>query len=303
MSTALYALLDSIIDYAGLFPPAKLNMAEALPEYIKHRRGSERWMVSRFVCPVSRLVEFSDVLDTLELQSNDTPIPISLLGSRIENAESNLADEWDAIQAFVDDVGSTCVIEAYEVRKPDHLKLGSVTKALSRYKALDVFLELPWSESLVEDLHFITEHDWMGAKARTGGIDPDDFPSPRDLSTFMHECLSLDLRFKLTAGMHHPIRHRDQIIGAHQHGFLNVATAAALAEEYDFTREQMESVLANENPTSFIFGPDTMFYEDLEIDAAAIEDMRTLFVSYGSCSVNDPLLGLAKLGLIEVARS
>lgn len=306
MSTALYALLDSIIDYAGLFPPAQLSMRDAVTEYWRHCRGPEKWMVSRFVCPANRLDEFADVLANDPSNDPQVPIPISVIGTKpTRQLDLALSVEEDGglIAGFIEKAQGRCSVEAYEVRKPEEGSLKSTIGKLLVYHELDVFLELPWDDNLLEDLHAIAELDWIGAKVRTGGESRDQFPSARDLARFMHECLSLDLRFKLTAGMHHPLRHRDELIGAHQHGFLNVAIAAALAEEYDFTREEIESVLLDESPSSFVFGPDTMYYRDLEIDAPAIEDMRSLFVSYGSCSVDDPILGLAKMGLVQVNRA
>lgn len=49
--------LASIVDYAGLFPPAELGMAEAAREYDRARSGPERWMLGRFVVPHARLAE------------------------------------------------------------------------------------------------------------------------------------------------------------------------------------------------------------------------------------------------------
>ena len=54
-------LLDGISDYAGLFPPAALAMSEAFDRYVEHRQGPRSFMVSRFVCPASRLGELGDM--------------------------------------------------------------------------------------------------------------------------------------------------------------------------------------------------------------------------------------------------
>ena len=55
---ALHALLDGLIDYAGLFPPAKLPMGDAVRNYAAYLRSEHEWMLGRFICPVSRLEEF-----------------------------------------------------------------------------------------------------------------------------------------------------------------------------------------------------------------------------------------------------
>src|SRR5437870_206137 len=60
MSASLRALLDQSIDYAGLFPPAKLPLDEALRNYARYRKETESWMLSHFVSPVERLAELAE---------------------------------------------------------------------------------------------------------------------------------------------------------------------------------------------------------------------------------------------------
>src|SRR5437868_3433140 len=45
------ALLTHLIDYAGLFPPAALPMADAVRNYASYRDGESAWMLGRFVVP------------------------------------------------------------------------------------------------------------------------------------------------------------------------------------------------------------------------------------------------------------
>ncbi|HEX3683401.1 MAG TPA: hypothetical protein VHU83_12770 [Bryobacteraceae bacterium] len=54
-SPALHALLDRLIDYAGLFPPASLPLDRALANYHHYREGKQAWMLGRFVIPASQL--------------------------------------------------------------------------------------------------------------------------------------------------------------------------------------------------------------------------------------------------------
>ncbi|HEX8153208.1 MAG TPA: hypothetical protein VF698_08795 [Thermoanaerobaculia bacterium] len=51
------ALLTGLIDYAGLFPPASLPMADAIRNCEHYRRGEHAWMLGRFVVPLARLGE------------------------------------------------------------------------------------------------------------------------------------------------------------------------------------------------------------------------------------------------------
>jgi hypothetical protein len=51
------ALLSGLIDYAGLFPPAGLSMAEAVRNYARYRDGEHAWMLGKFVVPEARVHE------------------------------------------------------------------------------------------------------------------------------------------------------------------------------------------------------------------------------------------------------
>jgi len=57
MTEALRALLTGSIDYAGLFPPAGLEMAEAARNYEAYRSGPHSWALGRFILPSARLNE------------------------------------------------------------------------------------------------------------------------------------------------------------------------------------------------------------------------------------------------------
>lgn len=49
--------LASILDYAGLFPPAELSLADSAREYERARSGPDRWALGRFVLPAARVAE------------------------------------------------------------------------------------------------------------------------------------------------------------------------------------------------------------------------------------------------------
>src|SRR6187549_3026938 len=56
---SIRTLMTGLIDYAGLFPPAKLGMQPAAESFARARMGEHEWVLGRFICPVSRLREFS----------------------------------------------------------------------------------------------------------------------------------------------------------------------------------------------------------------------------------------------------
>ena len=64
-SPSARALLAAVVDYAGLFPPAALSMPEAVAEYAAAQRGSDAWMLGRFVLTAARLPEFAEVMASM----------------------------------------------------------------------------------------------------------------------------------------------------------------------------------------------------------------------------------------------
>jgi hypothetical protein len=141
--------------------------------------------------------------------------------------------------------------------------------------------------------------DWFGAldelaagelrlKLRTGGEDADAFPAPHELAGCIDASLDREMPFKCTAGLHHAVRHHDDAVGADRHGFLNVllATRAALDGS---SVDDVARVLADTDAESLIAG----------LDPEGLTSARRWFRSFGSCSIEDPLVDLQQLGLLE----
>src|SRR5271168_4777730 len=60
---ALRALLSGLIDYAGMFPPAKLSLEEAAHNFLQYARGPQAWMLGKFVVPAAQVVELRRFLE------------------------------------------------------------------------------------------------------------------------------------------------------------------------------------------------------------------------------------------------
>src|SRR6202051_1256407 len=58
--TALEALLAGLIDYAGLYPPAGLDMRTAVRNYLDYRAGKHAFALGRFIVDAARLEEFRE---------------------------------------------------------------------------------------------------------------------------------------------------------------------------------------------------------------------------------------------------
>jgi hypothetical protein len=57
MKQSLHVLLEHLIDYAGLFPPAALSMQDAVRNYARYRDGEYSWALGKFVVPQARVKE------------------------------------------------------------------------------------------------------------------------------------------------------------------------------------------------------------------------------------------------------
>ena len=53
----LRTLLESAVDYAGIFPPATLSLPDALRDYASARAGTQTWLLGRFVLSAATLEE------------------------------------------------------------------------------------------------------------------------------------------------------------------------------------------------------------------------------------------------------
>lgn len=258
------ALMEGIVDYAGLFPPATLPLDEALRNYAEYRRCEHAWMLGRFICPAVRL---DDIAPYASLLADGEPWSFSVLGRGGEDAESfiaGLAEDFMLIDAFLKRHPGRVRADAFEVPLPTvaargadrgdvRTLLGRTAEAIERgaCQCVHPFLEIPlrdrlssrsldttWPETLDLIIPAFAEHnrEWhgdrcgpMGAKIRTGGVEADQFPTIEQVAGWIVRCAAAGVPFKATAGLHHPFRHYSDDVGTRMHGFVNVFLAAALA--------------------------------------------------------------------------
>ncbi|MBK7745725.1 MAG: hypothetical protein IPP57_02590 [Candidatus Obscuribacter sp.] len=140
------------------------------------------------------------------------------------------------------------------------------------------------------------------AKIRTGAMTPEGIPDVEQVARFIVDCAERRLPFKATAGLHHPVRalypltYAEDAPRAVMHGFLNVLMAAAFAWQGE---TDIEQVLADVQPAAFTFD-DNAYWRDKELTLAEIKDMRANFMhAIGSCSFEEPVDELQKLGLLD----
>lgn len=291
MPQAVRHLLKGSIDYAGLFPPAALSLASAVSHYHRYWSGPDRWILNRFVCPVDRLTELLPLLEGVDARG----WPVTVLGHSLAAFE----DDLHAIERFEAAAKDRAEVQCFEVRaQPGELR-PEVLRPISDAGFEEVYIELPPTEEALASLDVLVETDVIGPKLRTGGLQPDAFPTVEQLAAFLREAICLDLPYKLTAGLHEPFYHWDESIGAWMHGFVNVFVAGCLTYCHDLARSEIETILRQEVKSAFWFSDLGMGFGELEATLHDVEVFRSLFKSFGSCSVDEPLDSLHELGWVR----
>jgi hypothetical protein len=84
LAASLKALLTHLIDYAGLYPPAALELSAAAAKYRSYLMSPESWMLNRIVLPSAKMVE-PDWRVTLLVDAEPGPLP-----PQVETLEAKL---------------------------------------------------------------------------------------------------------------------------------------------------------------------------------------------------------------------
>ncbi len=290
-SAPITAAFSSFVDYAGLYPPAALTLADAAAEYDTAREGPYAWMLGRFVVPASRAVEAAAAL------AEPAALAVVVDGS-LE----------DVAQVREHGVGALEVpLPALKAARDTYDAPIGQFAALRAKLALDdlpAYVEIPrdkrWQESLITVTRSLARHKLYG-KLRCGGTTADAFPTCAEVAWFLIAMAEEGVAFKATAGLHHPIRRTDPITGFPMHGFVNLLVASLLAGIGDGAA--VEESLADEDSASFAFESAHLRWRDHRFDAAQIaQTRRSGFVGYGSCSFAEPVADLTGMRVLESSR-
>ena len=292
------SLLTDAIDYAGLFPPAQLDMPGAVAEYASYLGSVDAWALGRFVVPVARLDELAAAAVSL---GGPTWWRISVL------CGIDLAADGARVRAFndtyaVDREGWCGRVEAVEVRAPTVSAVESAVRLVPTDE-MEIFIEIPVgadAQALVNAMRGTNAF----AKVRTGGTTADAFPTSGDLARFLAACVRANVPFKATAGLHHPLRgdypltYAPDSARSTMFGFLNVFLAAAflrLGESEDTARE----LLDERDPAAVKFDERGVSWRGRRLSASDLLAARDRAVrSFGSCSFREPIDDLTSLGIL-----
>jgi hypothetical protein len=291
ISLALRSLLESLVDYAGLFPPAGLAMRPAVENYARYKTGPYGWMLGRFVVPVARLGEFEQAVR----DAGDRD------GWQLSALVAKPEIEFPAVRAFNDKHEGKIEIDAVELKAASAEEITRFAPMLS--SEIFGYVEIPIAQDTALLLAAIKSAG-LRAKIRIGGLTADLFPDPSAIARFLTKSFEAGVAFKATAGLHHPLRsvkaftYEPNSASGMMHGFLNVFLAAAFAHS-GVPTQVVENVLLEESVSALHFMDQGIEWRDAVLSTSEIAEMRDSFaIAFGSCSFEEPISDLQALGLL-----
>jgi hypothetical protein len=329
MHPSFKVFMSRLIDYAGLFPPAELAMAKAFQNYIKYREEPESWMLSRFICPASRL---NDVHEHRELiHKIKTPLQFTVLvrsGKDKEEFLSGLNQDLNHVSDFKMIYTENVSCNVFEMRLPPlFMSKTSVSDIHNFLDQIAELIEARGSEPITPFYEYTLSNDWKsqigqvveaisqhsqaiskkhfniyqpaGFKLRCGGDQSSMYPTTEQVAFLVHYSKKNRVPLKATAGLHHPIRHLNQEAQVTMHGFINVFTAGIFAHILDLEETIIREIVEEEQAEHFVFSGNGLSWKNYSVNTDQISQIRSkYFISFGSCSFDEPRADLQALSLL-----
>jgi len=299
--SAIKNLVSEIVDYAGLFPPAKLPLDDVIDNYEQYLGGDFAWMLSRLVLPIAKAADL-DANQTFADSNHQWRI--SALIPPVSETEA-----FDtAIKTIVEfnqrHAGTgKAKIDNVEVRTPT---VELVTETSSKIPDdVVAFLEVPHLTDSTAHIAAIAASNKpnLFAKIRTGGLTAELIPDAKDVARFIATCAKQDVGMKATAGLHHPIRgdyrltYDENADQGTMFGFLNVFIAAAFAFDGEHDVEFLTKVLQEQDVAKFENTEGGISFAGKTVAKEQLKTIRdTKLATFGSCSFTEPTSELAALG-------
>jgi hypothetical protein len=280
---AIEALLDGLIDYAGLYPPAGLDLPVALGNYEGYYRGRHKCALGRFIIDAKRINDLR-----LIAGAGFTDVPLSAIVSA--------NTDWDSLLRSLD---AGARIETVEAKAEDASRIESILRRLPR--GVTPYFEVPFDCQCPAMLDAICASG-ARAKLRMGGVIESAIPSSESTVEMIQSFAERHLMFKATAGLHHPLRSRRPLTYdadsplATMHGFVNLFCAAALIH-FGGDEEDATSILNETDRDAWRISAEAITWRSLHLGAEQIHEARQeFFASFGSCSFTEPIEDLEALG-------
>lgn len=323
MKKSLSAFMAGIIDYAGIFPPAALDMKTAIHNYSVYKKGTHQDFLAAFVCPAAKLRELYEYETLFKSEPIFKFSVLCTAGADIATYADSISDQLNEIAAFTKKMGAAAVITSLEIKLPWQTQdAQAIVKALNSGARLisaavpdevNVYYEIPRSNNWMTDVALFTEaiathnthfdaktrYNKGGFKIRTGGVEASMFPTVEEVASAIYHCNKNGVPFKATAGLHHPIRHFREELQTNMHGFLNVFGAGVLAKTHQLNEAKITSILLEEDVKQFRLNDHFFTWGKLKAGIHNLEEARSSFaVSFGSCSFDEPVDDLKTAGFL-----
>ncbi|RZU53901.1 hypothetical protein EV385_5835 [Krasilnikovia cinnamomea] len=274
--TAPARLFAGLLDDAAIFPPGNAALPEAVRAHQDRRSTPLAPLLGPFICSLPRWAELSGAL------TGGSPLPLAL----------TLPGGADDLPAAIAHTRAEPRVRLLALEVPASAeRLADLAAIVDRQvpSAVHTYVELPRSDVTAAGVATLAGAG-LRLKVRTGGLVASAFPDERQLAGVLVAAVRGGVAFKLTAGLHDPVRHRDPATGFEHHGYLNVllATARALNGE---GADGVAAALADADGTRVAAAV-------AGIDDTLAERVRHHFVSFGTCSITEPVDGLLRHGLL-----
>ena len=295
MFSSVKILLAAMVDYAGLFPPAKLSLREAIANYARYRQTPYSCLLGRFVIPISRLAELETLIADKSLENTiASPWSLSVI----------LSENWELELEQIQNINSQNKIGIasleFKLLPPEEIKRASDRLPTK----IESFFEIPLDKNLETYLE-VLQATKAGAKIRTGGLTAEAFPSVDKLCRFILASAKARVPFKATAGLHHllpgkyPVSYEPDSFFTIMQGFFNLSIVTALVYGQKVIQSEALTILQESSITSFKFQEDHITWKDISLNLAELQKARQYFFrSFGSCSFQEPLDELRELKLL-----
>jgi hypothetical protein len=294
-----------VIDYAGLFPPAGLDMRTAVANFASYLESADSWMLGRFIVPLRRAGELAEAKTAIA--------PAATWQVSILCGLPSQHDTEQLVNIVKESARAGCSVTSIEAAAKNGDEIRQCIASLPRRSALHgsapaqdaldniaMFIEIPLDAHVRENLAAILAGGCF-AKVRTGGITADAFPPAATLAEFILSSAQNGVRWKATAGLHHPIRGSYRLTyeagspRGTMYGYLNVLLAAAMAFDVAVSGSpagigRLIAVLEETSVAAFGIGAKEITYGGKTFAAETLARMRRAgMASFGSCSFTEPV--------------
>lgn len=283
------ALFAGLVDDAAVFPPGNASVPDAVRRHRERRAAWYSALIGPLVVPDSELAAVSRAV----IESRDETDPDELAVSVVIGSGAGGL----VALARRDLPGLEIVAAEIALRDLDDLT-GNAHRVVAAAEELDpdevtVFVEVPYGPRWVGAVEVIEAASLCG-KIRTGGLDPDAFPTADQLARQLSVLIEADLPFKATAGLHRAWRNRvtdERGQTLHQHGFLTLLMAIEALIDGAGTEAAVDLLELDD--------PGRIFTALQGWDVPAAARVRRRFRSFGCCGVTEPVDDLVTLGLLR----